>query len=188
MGDPEWGIIATLSYYFLFRVPSECLPLEAGTAAELLAQLPEGRHSAVAVVEGRLHIRLRSRKNRPQGSMLVRECVCGSLHEPRLCPVHCFNWDEHEARAKLFSPSAREAKERRLRRNALLCGIPGSQAATLKAFRASRATSLALQGKPLHQVLEAGEWKSAAILRYVSPDALDAGALLTQTVTNEDSD
>ncbi len=37
-----------LSYRFLFRVPSECLPLEAGTATEPLAQVPEGRHSAVA--------------------------------------------------------------------------------------------------------------------------------------------
>ena len=71
MGDPEWGIVATLSYHFLLRVPSECLPLEAGTEEELLAQDPEGRHSAVAVVNDRLHIRLRSRRNRPQGSLLV---------------------------------------------------------------------------------------------------------------------
>ena len=59
---------------------------------------------------------------------------------------------------------------------------------TFKAFRASGATALALQGEPLHQILDAGEWKSAAVLRYVSSDALDAGALLTQTVTNDDSD
>ena len=40
-----------LSYRFLFRVPSECLP-EAETTTEPLAQVPEGRHSAVAGSRG----------------------------------------------------------------------------------------------------------------------------------------
>ena len=122
----------------------------------------------MALVDGRLHIRLRSRKNRSQGSIFAWECTCDAFQEPRLCPVHCFNWEEQQVGARLFTLSAAAAKMR-LRRYASLCGIPGAQSATLTAFRASRATTLALQGKPLHQVLEAGEWRSAAVLRYVSP-------------------
>ena len=121
MGDPEFGMLCTLAYHFLLRVPSEGLPLEAGTPGELLAPLPEGRHSAVAVVEGRLHMRLRSRKNRPQGSILVRECCCKALQEPRLCPVHCYDWENQVGGTRLFTYSAMAAKMR-LRRFASLLG------------------------------------------------------------------
>ena len=187
MGDPEFGVLCTLAYHFLLRVPSEGLPLEAGTPGELLAPLPEGRHSAIAVVEGRLHMRLKSRKNRPQGSILVRECCCKTLQEPRLCPVHCYDWENQVGGTKLFTYSSMAAKMR-LRRFASLLGLPGAQQVTLKIYRASKATALALQGKPVHQILEAGEWRSAAVLKYAAPEALDAGALLTQTVENDDSD
>ena len=66
--------------------------------------------------------------------------------------------------------------------------LPGAARVSLKVFRASRATALALQGRPVHHILEAGEWRSAAMLKYVSADALDAGSLLTQSVLEEDSD
>ena len=45
-----------------------------------------------------------------------------------------------------------------------------------KAFRAGRATQLAREGKPIHMIMQMGEWRSAAILNYVSADALDASA------------
>ena len=55
-------------------------------------------------------------------------------------------------------------------------------------FRASRATNLALEGKPVHAVLAAGEWKSAAVLAYANEDAFDRGAILTKTLEESDSE
>ena len=85
-----------------------------------------------------------------------------------------------------LTPSAAVQK---LRRYARMLGVAGSCTLTLKTFRASRATSLALQGRPIHHILEAGEWRSAAFLKYASVDSLDRGALLQEAVNNNsDSD
>ena len=60
-------------------VPSEKfspkgVPLEVGSEAELRC-LPPERHSAlVADHDYNIHIRLRCRKNRPEGSLLTRSC------------------------------------------------------------------------------------------------------------------
>ena len=187
LGDPEFGVMSTLAYHYLFRVPSECLPLEMGTAAEAVDKLPESRHSSVYIANGRLHVRLKERKNRPQGSLLIRECACAAVLESRLCPVHCFDWQQPCTGEKLLTLTTGQARHR-LRRYATMLALPGADRVTLKVFRASRATNLALQGRPIHHILEAGEWRSAAMLKYVSPDALDTGSLLTQSVLEEDSD
>ena len=44
-----------------------------------------------------------------------------------------------------------------------------------KAFRAGKATALAKEGCPTHVIMQMGQRRSVAILRYVTPDALDAG-------------
>lgn len=69
-----------------------------------------------------------------------------------------------------------------------MMGVPSAQSATLKVFRASRATNLALQGKPLAHILQAGEWKSAAVLSYASAEALDKGAFLRQTLSQSEDE
>ena len=74
------GTLYLVSYEFLLRVANEGIPLEKGTPEDVLT-LPEGRHSAVVVstpAEGvpELIIRLRTRKHRPQGSVLRRTCTC----------------------------------------------------------------------------------------------------------------
>ena len=77
---------------------------------------------------------------------------------------------------------------KKLRRYLTLLSVPGAEGATLKSFRASRATNLALAGKPVHAVLAAGEWKSAAVLAYANEDAFDRGAILTKTLEESDSE
>ena len=135
----------------------------------------------------RLHVKCKERKNRPQGSLLIRECCCEAVQESRLCPVHCFEWQQLSNGERLLTITNSQARHR-LRRYATMLALPGADRVTLKVFRASRATALALQGKPIRHILEAGEWRSAAMLRYVSADTLDAGSLLTQSVLEEDSD
>ena len=153
--------------------------------------MPPGRHSAVYLDNGRLVIRLRSRKNRPEGSLLVRDCVCNEDSDPRLCPVHCFDWtgrtSNHAPGEKIFTSLTPSSSTHKLRRYATLVGIGAARQLGLKTFRASRATCLALQGKLVHHILAAGEWRSAAFLRYCSEDSLDAGAVLKASIL-EDAD
>ena len=80
--------------------------------------------------------------------------------------------------------SSSNAKHK-LRRYATILGIASAKQLTLKTFRASRATALALAGKPVHQILAAGEWRGAAFLRYCTEDALDAGAVLTASIIED---
>ena len=184
MDDKDMGLICTLSYLFLFRVQSEMIPLEAGVESELAAGLAQHRHSSACVKDGRLHIRLKSRKHRPQGSLLIRGCVCSHTLDARLCPVHCIDWSTMEVGEKLLQITPTAAQQR-LRRYSLLCGIPGASQVTLKVFRASRATTVALAGKPLHAIMHAGEWKSEAAQRYCSADAFDLGAMVSSVIQED---
>ena len=89
---------------------------------------------------------------------------------------------------QLFPELTANTAVRKLRKYLTLLSVPGAQSATLKTFRASKATNMALQGKPVHVVLAAGEWRSSAVLSYANEDAFDAGAVLTQTLERSDSE
>ena len=57
---------------------------------------------------------------------------------------------------------------------------------TLKMFRAGHATELAKSGKSVGDILQVGEWRSAAFLAYVDEDLVDAAQILDHVL--EDSD
>ena len=59
---------------------------------------------------------------------------------------------------------------------------------TLKAFRVGHATALAEEGKSIGDILNAGEWCSAAFLSYIDEDIVDAGQVLEQVLTDSDCD
>ena len=69
-----------ISWFFLARVQSEVLLLQKGTAAEFKDLMPAHRHSGIVITEGKgaktLHIRWARRKNRPNGSIMIRKCTC----------------------------------------------------------------------------------------------------------------
>ena len=52
----------------------------------------------------------------------------------------------------------------------------------LKAFRAGKATALAVAGYSIGDILRAGEWSSRAFLAYIDGDAVDAAQLLQQAL------
>ena len=71
----EWGRhgrLFLIAYCFMLRVPSEELPIVAGS------EHYEGASNAWIFREGadKLVLRLRRRKNKPEGSRLVRMCCC----------------------------------------------------------------------------------------------------------------
>ena len=75
-----------------------------------------------------------------------------------------------------------------LRRLLTLLMAPGAERFTLKAFRAGKATELAKAGATLGSILTAGEWKSAAVTRYVDEDALDASAFIGIVAESSDGE
>ena len=60
--------------------------------------------------------------------------------------------------------------------------MPRAERFTLKSFRAGHATELVRSGAPWAKLLEAGEWRGQASLRYVELTAVDAAAFAASIV------
>ena len=73
-----------------------------------------------------------------------------------------------------------------LRRVLRTAGADRPEEFTFKAFRAGHATALAEEGKSIGDILNAGEWRSAAFLSYVDEDVVDAGQILEQVLDDSD--
>ena len=176
-----------VSWSFLLRVQSECIPLEAGRAEDSTCLAPQ-RHSGLWVDQaGALNLRLQRRKHRPQGSHLRRACSCAQ--GPAFCVPHCVRrlLQSKQPGEKLWAFTA-AAMLKELRRLLGMLSVPGAPEFTLKAFRAGHATALAAAGHSLAAVMAAGEWRSMAALRYIDTDAVDQAQLLATTIEAFDDD
>lgn len=76
--DKKFAALFSLAYAFLLRLPSEALPIVTGKAGV------ESNGAAVLCLDSdeigpKVTLRLRSRKNRRNGSFLVRRCWCQAL-------------------------------------------------------------------------------------------------------------
>ena len=67
-------------------------------------------------------------------------------------------------------------------------GFQNCSSMTLKAFRSGRATTMAANGASLQAILEAGEWKSRAVLNYVASEQVDDIAILNATFLQSDDE
>ena len=73
----RWALLFLFAYTFLLRVPSEALPaVVGGTGTE------EGSNAVLVAGEGTLTLHLKRRKNKPEGSCLMRKCCCAKA--PRI--------------------------------------------------------------------------------------------------------
>ena len=176
--------LCVIAWWFLLRVSNEGIPLQAGhitDSFELLAV----RHSGVWIQNSKLHVRPRRRKNRPAGSLLSRPCLCKEFG-PHLCPPHRLApfLTQRSAGQPLFLLTTVTFTST-LRRLLSLSLVANSQTFTLKAFRAGRATEMAVQGDTLRAILLAGEWSSSAVLRYVNADAIDKQLFLQKAVVSD---
>jgi hypothetical protein len=97
IGTVTQSMLWLLAYQFLLRVPSEALPLCRGAVGFCPSQ-PPPQAMAYLDDEDMLCIRLRTRMNKPEGSLLRRSCSC-SAH-PRMCMVHEF-WHKFLAHFEL---------------------------------------------------------------------------------------
>lgn len=181
------GDLFLLSWQFLLRVASEAVPVQCGEESEL-GGLPVGRHSCLWIdSDFTCHLKLRRRKHMPEGSYMARKCLCKVGRVDSLCLSHRLHrrLANMPAGQPLFSLTAPQFLKRF--RNLLeLLHVPGGASYGFKAFRAGKATDLAKSGCPVHLIMQMGQWRSAAILRYVSPDALDEGVFWAEVHEEED--
>ena len=182
------GDLYLLAWQFLLRVQSEAVPLERGEANEH-SQLPHARHSAVWIDSSFVcHLRLRRRKHMPTGSAMSRPCACQGALPDKLCLSHRLNFRMSNLKPgqKLF-PFSPVHYLKRFRNLLELLQVPGASQFGFKTFRAGKATALAKSGCPVHVIMQMGQWRSAALLKYVSPDALDEGVFWQEVVCEDDS-
>ena len=131
-------------------------------------------------------MRLRMRKNRPQGSFLKRPCTCHATSR-QFCVAHRLQ-DFLQGRpqgARLWTSSSHLLLTT-LRRVLGAVKVDRPDEFTFKAFRAGHATALAEEGKSIGDILNAGEWRSAAFLSYIDEDIVDAGQVLEQVLGDSD--
>ncbi|CAE7038795.1 unnamed protein product [Symbiodinium natans] len=178
-----------LAWQFLLRVQSEAVPVQCGEASEQHL-LPAGRHSALWVDEQfTCHLRFKQRKHMPDGSYMTRPCTCTRGRVDELCISHRLKQRLHGLTTgqQLFKWSPGQMLKR-FRDMLTMLGVPDAGHFGFKAFRAGKATALAKAGCPTHVIMQMGQWRSAAILRYVDPDALDEGVFWSEVARECEED
>ena len=183
------GDLLLLGWQALLRVQSEAIPLEYGSY-ETVHVLPPNRHSSLFIdQEGTLYLRLRQRKHRPQGSLLIRPCVCTPSQRNAMCVGHrlhtrVVNMAEGQ---KVFNFTSSVALTK-FRSVLKLLQVPDYQAFSFKCLRAGKAATLARQGHSLFQVMQSGEWRSSAVLAYADEDEFDRAAFLNTACDSSSSE
>ena len=136
-----------------------------------------------------MHLQLKTRKNRPEGSLLKRGCWCKSSGR-LMCPVHVLgplikNSQPGEA---LFAGISSQAALCKLRVMLAAIGVEKSECYRSHDMRRGHALDLQCAGAPLWQILEAGEWSSPAFLRYLDLHRLDTELVVQAHAGESDSD
>ena len=181
----QFAVLFLMCYVFLLRMPSEALPMIVGDGSE-----KEVAQSVVWVdpVKKEIVLKLGRRKNKEQGSRLVRTCWCKEC--PRTCPVHVLgplikNSQPGEA---LFAGISSQAALCKLRVMLAAIGVEKSECYRSHDMRRGHALDLQCAGAPLWQILEAGEWSSPAFLRYLDLHRLDTELVVQAHAGESDSD
>ena len=185
--DGGFQLAVLIGYEFLLRVKSEGIPLQCGDPREEKVLMP-GRHSAVWAQNDRLYVRLQRRKNRSHGSLLTRRCRCSTLASD-VCVYHraLFFLQRFTVGDCLFDFNHQKFLKD-VRRFSVILGMPHASDITFKSFRAGKATQLAAQGVSLGDIVNAGEWKSNAFLRYVDEDLIGPNGLLDHLAESIDEE
>ena len=189
-GDAEAAAMYRLSYQFLLRVQSECWPLQLDGQDGRT----EAWHSRCTFTEAhgqkQLQITLRQRKNTNDPSTLIRPCVCHA-GAGDVCGVCSFaaliERQAGSARASIFSVRPQQLTAD-LRRRCSSIGVRSERPVGWHSFRRGRASDMFPQGSPISSILQAGGWKSPAVLRYLVMSEIDARMMGMAAVDDSDSD
>ena len=177
-------VLAVLAWQFLLRVQSAGVMMCAGDTS-CAHGLQHGVNGVVWMFNQEVHLRLRRRKHRPNGSWLRCKCSCDEC--VLLCPVHFVG--VYVAQTNVGTPLLNFTVPQcvnAIKRALTLLGVENARCFSLKAFRAGHATELAKKGTPIGQILKAGEWRSSAFLRYVDEDVVDANSFANEILDSQD--
>ena len=182
--DKPGAALWLTSYLFLLRVPSEALPACKGSPDN-----PDVAEKQTLIWrEGDdVCLRLRRRKNRPQGSGILRRgCTCrgGATH---MCAVHGL-WDtfledlpEGHQPWQSIGPSQARRRLRDLLQRFL---VPDAQKYGTQDFRRGHAEDMRKAGCTLAEILRAGQWRSAAFMTYMDQAGIDKVSLSAISLSN----
>ena len=130
----QWRYLWIVAYAFLLRVPSEAIPLRAGDPG-----VPAAWQAGLFVHGEEMRLRLRTRKNRRQGSLLSRRCWCAD--SSATCPVHALGpWLARHRRGEPLFPLVSSASALcELRRALRILGVPDAAQYCTHDFRRGHA-------------------------------------------------
>ena len=185
-----------VSWALLLRVQSEAVPLEIGELSDLTT-LPPQRHSAVAWdPQGKLWIRWRRRKHRPDGCTRSLPCSCAAdgAQFCATCRLKAYA-EEHgllsgsQAGTRLWAQATPSSSLAVLRQALGLLQIPGAASFTWKAVRAGRATELSrTPGVSIQEIMMAGDWLSKAVFCYIKESEIDAESVIAAAVEESEDE
>ena len=157
-----------MAYVFLLRVPSEGLPAVKSEAGAI------SRAQSVLCCDGtELLLHLGRRKNKRGGSILRRRCWC--KESAITCPIHSL-WpavSEVEHGQSIFADITADRAVKVLREVLEILGVKDCREYATHDFRRGHAEDLRAAGATLREILEAGEWRSPAFLKYLDLVALE---------------
>ena len=179
VGDVEQAAILAAGRLFLFRVPSECIPLELN-----------GQHSQLAVEDDVLTITLMRRKNTRIPSVLRRKCCCAEAGR-HLCALHLLapliDFARSEGCDRVFTKSAAQFIKT-LRDHASALGIANAGSLGSHSLRRGMASDIIDAGGSLAVLLKAGDWRSAAFLQYLRDHQIEETAASQLLIAHSDSE
>ena len=176
-GD-QWASIQTLlNWECLLRVASEGTTVYAGCPLDarlMTRDVPNALWVENCPRAGKIAcFKMRRRKHRPKGSLLVRKCRCYQVGT-QFCLPCCLEkscYDKEPGDLLWCNKATDFAKRTKAALVALK--VPEAENFTLKAFRAGKTTQMAREGDNLALILTAGEWKSASFARYADAEKID---------------
>ena len=177
INDVQMAALIAISRLFLFRVPSEAIPLEW-----------DGSHSKVDLKPDSVSITLMRRKNTERPTLLERQCCCRSSGKA-LCAVHCiFKLQRRRTTGRVFTISAQRFMSR-LRELAERVHIPNAAALGSHSLRRGMAQDIISQGGgyPCRFVKSSG-WNSRAFMTYLRDTQAQDEAISQMVVNLSDSD
>ena len=199
--ESEFGLLGFLSFLFLLRVQSECLPIRRGGINDrILERTPRDSPALLGIREfhgeTRLVLKLNTRKNCRYGIILMRPCFCdgGVLVPGSLCPIHAVRpaIRGRVLPGELISPSLQGSNINRILKAVFSkIGPPDAEKYTTYAFRRGCLVGLKRSQSTVSQITKTAGRPSARFKVYLdlSEDEEAAiGPLLRTVNSNEDSD
>lgn len=167
-------------------VPIEsALTIWKGEAADLV-RLPDDRDAGLIVEKDILHLVLRKRTHRQEGSHLKCSCRCDSEKFCVKCDFVKIYGDARPGQQLWDFNSGQFLRQ--LKEQLRFLGVVEFNELIWKSFRAGKATEMANDGFGLGQIPLAGEWSSVSFLRYLDVEKVNPCRLICSAIDESDGE